>query len=866
MSMAVLATVISATLAVACGGWLVRCSALQHDPAVRQAYRWLAVAAGLWGAGIVAVDNLAGAGIATSFSLADLPGLLALGTLVIGLARLCPEPADRVRPVRAALDGCVLACSLFVIGWLTLFAAEYRRSGIGPAGFAVGLAHPLAGLIALGVGLGFAAGAGRRGALAYLALLGMAVGDSLAVGARISGVVPGVWALVVTVAVSALLAAVAWGSAEAPVQRGARHGEEEPAEGPAGRSAQIPAMAAVAVAGIAAAALTGFALAGEPVFAPVLGVAVGLVMLALVARASDLAVRDWQGAGAQARSQFRHLAARTSDVVLVCDLDGTVRYASPAISDYGYAADDLVGRPLADLIHPDDAARSSSAFLAAAAGGDPPPDRVPYRIRSADGTWRHVEATISGFREPEAPDRLLITARDVSDQVALRRQVTQLTFTDGLTGLPNRAYIEDRAKRLARLSAEAGMPGTGAIFVDLDGFTGVNDSVGHGAGDLLLAQAARRLRAAVAPAGTVARWGGDEFAVLVEGASSAQEVVDIAERLALVIAAEPFRAADRDIPMTASVGVALADGSDPAHLLRNADVAMSRAKESGGGRVEVFASHMHADLVRRLELASDLRVAVTGGGLALDYQPVVELASSRVMAVEALVRWSRGGEPVQPGEFLGIAEESGLIVQLGDWVLRGACAQGARWRGAGWPIGISVNVSPRQATAPGFADSVLSALEDTGFPAAALTLEVAERALIEGGPAMSGGLGTLRAHGIRLAIDDFGTGYASLAYLRQLPVDILKIDPSFVAGLGKDPTLAMLTRTIVQVSRDLGIEVVAEGIERPEQLALLQEMGCGLGQGFLIARPTSARGIEGLRPGGEAPGPQQRQQTAASAS
>jgi diguanylate cyclase (GGDEF)-like protein/PAS domain S-box-containing protein len=863
MSIAVLATVISATLAVACAGWLARCSARQQDSAVRQAYRWIAVAAVLWGGGIVAVDNLAGAGIATSFSLADLPGLLGLGTMVIGLAKLCPGSTDRVHPVRAALDGCVLACSLFVIGWLTLFAAEYRRSGIGAAAFAVGLAHPLAGLIALGVGLGFAVRAGRRGAAAYLALLAMVLGDSLAVGARITGMVPGVWALLVTVAAFSLLAAVTWGNAGV---QGTRQPDSGPAEAEATTQAQLPGIATVVVAGIAAAAVTGFALAGEPVFAPALGVAGGLAMLALVARASDLAVRDWQQAGAQARSQFRHLAARTSDVVLVCDLDGTVRYASPAISDYGYAADDLVGKPLADLIHPDDAARGSSAFLAAAAEGEPPPDRVPYRIRSADGTWRHVEATISGFREPEAPDRLLITARDVSDQVALRRQVTQLTFTDGLTGLPNRAYIEDRAKRLARPPARAGMPGTGAIFVDLDGFTGVNDSVGHGAGDLLLAQAARRLRATVSSAGTVARWGGDEFAVLIEGASTAQEVVDIAERVALVIAAEPFRAADRDIPMTASVGVALADGSDPAHLLRNADVAMSRAKESGGGRVEVFASHMHADLVRRLELASDLRVAVTGGGLALDYQPVVELATSRVTTVEALVRWSRGGEPVQPAEFLGIAEESGLIVQLGDWVLRGACAQGVRWRNAGWLIGISVNVSPRQATAPGFADSVLAALEDTGLPAMALTLEVAERALIEGGSVMSGGLGTLRAHGIRLAIDDFGTGYASLAYLRQLPVDILKIDPSFVAGLGTDPTLAMLTRTIVQVSRDLGIEVVAEGIERPEQLTLLQEMGCGLGQGFLIARPVSAREIEGLRPGGEASGPQRRQQTAASAS
>jgi diguanylate cyclase (GGDEF)-like protein len=457
---------------------------------------------------------------------------------------------------------------------------------------------------------------------------------------------------------------------------------------------------------------------------------------------------------------------------------------------------------------------------------------------------------VSRYREMGAPDRLLITARDVSDQVALRRQVTYLTYHDGLTGLPNRAYVEDRAKdaidRSAaaepdRLTAQAG-----AIFIDLDGFTGVNDSVGHGAGDLLLAQAARRLRAAVPPEDTVARWGGDEFAVLVESAASAPEIVDIAERLAGAIAAEPFHVADREISLTASIGVALAGGGAPGHLLRNADVAMSRAKESGGGRVEVFAAHMHADVMRRVEMASDLRAAITAGQLGLEYQPVVDFATSQVVAVEALARWSRGGQPVPAAEFLGVAEDSGLVVPLGEQVLREACTQAAAWRSAGWVIGVSVNFSLRQVTAAGFAASVLTALDETGLPPDALTLEVAERVLIEGGDLMAGGLAELRRHGVRLAIDDFGTGYASLAYLRHLAVDIIKIDPSFVAGLGEDATLAMLTRTIIQVGHDLGIEVVAEGIERPEHLALLREMGCGLGQGYLIAKPMDAQGIEAL--------------------
>ena len=364
----------------------------------------------------------------------------------------------------------------------------------------------------------------------------------------------------------------------------------------------------------------------------------------------------------------------------------------------------------------------------------------------------------------------------------------------------------------------------------------------------MLAQAGRRLRGLVPAHDTVARWGGDEFAVLIEGASSPQEIVDVAERLAGAIAADPFRVAGRDISITASVGVAFADPEVADHLLRNGDLAMARAKDAGGGRVEVFAAHMHADVIRRLELATDLRAAIAEGSLGIEYQPIVELTTARVASVEALVRWSRSGEQIEPAEFLGIAEDSGLIVPLGQWVLGQACRQVALWRAAGWQVGLSVNFSLRQVSAAGFAESVLTTLDDSGLSRSALTLEVTERVLIEIAAPILDGLARLRQFGVRLAIDDFGTGYASLAYLRQLPVDIIKIDPSFVAGLGTDGTLAMLTRTIVQVGHDLGIEIVAEGIERPEQLELLRAMGCGLGQGYLVARPMAASGIESMAP------------------
>jgi EAL domain-containing protein (putative c-di-GMP-specific phosphodiesterase class I) len=281
-------------------------------------------------------------------------------------------------------------------------------------------------------------------------------------------------------------------------------------------------------------------------------------------------------------------------------------------------------------------------------------------------------------------------------------------------------------------------------------------------------------------------------------------------------------------------------------VLRNADVAMARAKDSGGNRVEVYAAHMHADVVRRLDMASDLQRAIAREELQLQYQPIVELATSRVTGAEALVRWWRGDEAVPPRAFLAVAEDSGLIVALGEWVLRKVCAQGAAWRAASWDVGVSVNIALRQLNAPHFPAQVAAALAESGLSPSALTIELSERMLVEDSGLIADRLAELRDLGVQLAIDDFGTGYASLAHLRQLPADIIKIDPSFVSGLGQDPVLTMLTKTIVQVGRDLGMHVVAEGIEQPRQLAELREMGCGYGQGFLVASPMAAPGVEAL--------------------
>ena len=876
MSVALDAWAAAGALAAAVGVAGLWRAALRREPSGPRGQRWLALAVALWGASLIAqaAQGAPVSGAALAITPADLLAMLALPALVTGVAAQRParpwpaggqpssEPAgtglagtdpagadpeggdvagpDPGGPLVGAIsriaDGSLLAIALFIVCWVTVFAADFARSGVSGGSFAAGLVRPGADLIALGALLAYAVRAGRPGRLPTLALLLVTAGDALAVGAKASGSVPGQGALALSVAALCLLALTAVCSLPWP---------RRPV--PAGLRPVLGTVAAVGAATVAALVTVGWALSGGSAPGHVLPLAGALAVLALAVQAGcTLSRAVWAPAGsAEPSPQFRELAGHTSDVVLVCDLDGSIRYASPGAAEFGYSPDQLAGRTLAELVHPEDrpaGIRAALAALRATPGRHGPlPDRLPIRVRSADGTWRHVESTVARYREAGAPGRLLVTVRDVSDQVALRRQVTHLTFHDGLTGLPNRTFLEDRVKSLlARGAAGA----SGAIFLDLDGFTGVNDSIGHGAGDLLLAQAGRRLRAAVPGRHTVARWGGDEFAVLVEAAAGAGEIVDIAERLAGGIAAEPFRVAGREVSLTASVGVELADPATAEHLLRNADVAMARAKEAGGGRVEVFAAHMHADVVRRLELASDLRRAISDGALSIEYQPLVHLGTRRVLGVEALVRWTRDGEQIAPAEFLGVAEEAGLIVRLGDWVLREACARAAAWRRSGWDLQLAVNFSLRQVSAARFADSVLAGVMASGLPPEALTLEVTERVLIEGSEPMLAGLAELRRQGIRLAIDDFGTGYASLAYLRRLPVDIVKIDPSFVAGLGTDTTLAMLTRTIVRVGHDLDIAVVAEGIERPEQLDLLRAMGCELGQGYLIARPMSPAGVE----------------------
>ncbi len=816
----------------------------------RDMWRWLAVAAVAWCAGstINAISRLAFSRAAVTVSPADLLFIVALVAATVGLATPIARPRSPRPWLRYAADTYVCACALFVVAWVTVFDPLYRISGESWAQFVIELRYPLIDAVLLcglaPMALGAARGRRRSAAVAYVVLVILTAADILYLADRLNGGgAYGTAADLTRIGGLVLLGAAPW------LARG-------DAAGTGRRELVGPGIAPAATAAASAIFVAGNTLTAAGGLRPVVPVVAGSAVLVVLARLGEL-VHDHdrlRRAVAAGEQHFRALAENVDDVVAICDADGVMRYVSAgAQRTYQYTPDDLIGRSVTEVIHPEDLPKVLEAVAELLSGPGGGVTRVACRVRAADGTWLPTESAISryGTSADGGGDRLLVTVRDLSEQAALQRQVAHLTFHDGLTGVPNRAYFEERAREVVERRGRVAV-----IFADLDGFTAVNDSIGHAGGDQVLAQAARRLRAGVIADDTVARWGSDEFAVLVESAADVPTVVDLGERLLRALAAEPYRVGDRSIVLTASVGIAFTeDGVGAPELIRNADVALSRAKDLGGGRVEVFAAKMHADVVRRMELGGDLQRALTEGQFAVEFQPVVELTTSRVTGVEALVRWWRDGEFVPPEEFIGTAEESGLMVPLGNWVLREACAEVARWRRSSWDIGLSVNLRPREIAAPRFVESVAAALDDSGLPPGTLTLEVEEEVLVDGGDELIARLSALRDLGVRLAIDDFGTGYASLAYLRQLPVDVVKIDPSFVAGLGRDETLTLLTRTIVRVGRDLGLIVVAEGIERPEQLELLREMRCPRGQGFLVARPMAPRRIEALvrtNPRGEA--------------
>jgi diguanylate cyclase (GGDEF)-like protein/PAS domain S-box-containing protein len=552
---------------------------------------------------------------------------------------------------------------------------------------------------------------------------------------------------------------------------------------------------------------------------------------------------------------FRTLVQDTSDAILIVGDDRKVRYATPSAG--GIFGDVPVeGTLLVDLVAPgarEDVDGVLDLMLALSGGGVSP--GYLLQIERLDGGMAVLEVRWSDLRDDLTVNGLVLTLRDVTEQHELEEELKHRAFHDALTGLPNRAYFAREAAGALDAARAVGRT-TGVLFVDLDDFKVVNDTMGHGVGDELLVAVAARLASSVRASDTAARLGGDEFALLIDDAADPDAVDAFAERIVAAFT-EPFTLSEAKVLATATVGVATSEDSDDVdELLRHADLALYAAKAAGKRRWRHYQAVLTSGMLRRREIQAALEDAVKASAFTLVYQPIVSLPSGEIAGFESLIRWPhpRWGMML-PGQFISLAEETGLIVPLGAWVLRQALSDMVRWRselpppaaaepGAPGPESdgphVSVNVSARQFRDPGFVDSVRQALHESALPPSALLLELTESLLIGGNDQIRADLNELKEIGVKLAIDDFGTGYSSLSYLLDLPIDVLKIDKSFVTGIASSWRRHALVEGIVRLARTLEVEVIAEGIETETERELLAGMGCQFGQGYLLSVPVDA--------------------------
>jgi diguanylate cyclase (GGDEF)-like protein/PAS domain S-box-containing protein len=546
-------------------------------------------------------------------------------------------------------------------------------------------------------------------------------------------------------------------------------------------------------------------------------------------------------------ARFRALVQHSSDVITIVDADMVLRYVSPSIAQiFGHEPREIEGKRFSDLVHPEDVPHARR-FFASVLSPDSVTAPAEWRMRNRDGVWRDVEVIGTNLLDEPTVRGIVLNTRDISGQKALEHELKHQAFHDTLTGLANRALFLDRVTHALALARRHS--GTIAvIFLDLDNFKTVNDSLGHAQGDMLLVQTSERMQHEMRTTDTIARFGGDEFAILIEDSSDEDAAMTVVNRV-LETMRKPFYLEGKEVYISPSIGLAIAEAEHTASdLLRNADTAMYIAKQSGKGQYCRYEARMHTEALERLELEADLRHAIDRGEFTLRYQPIVALKTGEIAGVEALVRWNHPTRGLlSPLQFIPVAEETGLIVPLGRWVVREACRQAVNWkplRPAHHPLTLTINISGHQLQGPGVVDDVRLALSDSGLDPRQLVLEITESVLMQQSDTILDRLHALKELGVRLAIDDFGTGYSSLGYLQRFPIDILKIDKSFVDDVGRGDTDSALARAVIALGDTLQLQTIAEGIELKQQLSGLQDLGCELGQGFFFDKPIHASEIE----------------------
>ncbi|MGY1847335.1 putative bifunctional diguanylate cyclase/phosphodiesterase [Blastococcus sp. SYSU DS1021] len=808
---------------------VVRRHAARLDPAARRPWQAVAAAGVLLAAGrlLGTVDG----------ALVHVPQVLALPLGLAACLLLLPRRSGRAG-VRELLDGAIVLVAVVLLTGLVLSRSGVRGGGV--TGVLQNMGYPAAGALLCAVALVVVtrAPASRRRPAVWLLVA--------AVGTAVLGVAPAL-AHVLGERPADLLVSIAWSGMLAA---GVRAVDTDPGRLPAqGRDADGLPLFGLAVSHASAYGVAGVVivvLSAGHVFTRLEQVAIGLLMVCTSIRSLLWVVDGGRLTRRllQTEAYFRALAASAEDVTVVLDGGGRVRWVSGAADgQLGWPERELTGRLLADLVDPDD-----HVVLEDVLGGRVPADPAALpptvRLRTRGGDRRDVElagAARAGVPGTGLREGLVLHLRDVTARRTTQRELERMAYTDYLTGLPNRARflaaLED-----ARVRAAEGHAGC-VLLVDLDGFKAVNDVAGHEAGDQLLVQVADQLRDGARAQDLVARLGGDEFALLVPGGLG--EATGLAERLVVALD-RPFRAPSADgqgsgprFAVSGSIGLAELDPvADASDTVRQADLALRAAKAAGKRCVRSSGEAIDAALVRRTRLARDLPTALAEGQLRVLYQPVVGVHDRRVLGLEALVRWEHpllGTVP--PDEFIPLAEEDGLIVPLQRWVLGVATEHAAVLLADGWDVQMGVNVSVRHLQAGCLAPDVAAALTAAQLPAGKLVLEITESVLLDVHEGVLGDLETLRGMGVVLSLDDFGRGWSSLAYLARLPVQILKMDREFVAGIETGPRGRVLVAAVVELGRTLGMDVVAEGVETEAQMAHLQAMDCRYLQGYLFGRP-----------------------------